>query len=137
MNVLSIGNSFSQDAQRYLHRIAKADGCNLNTFNLYIGGCPLSLHYRNMISEERRAKYIVEVPVMKSVTREESGIIDARTPLQIKEDRIVELKTMLFDTDYKAIKYAEGLISEEEYEIIKRQRQAWRNEINMLEEGGV
>lgn len=53
MNVLSIGNSFSQDAQRYLHRIAKADGFSLNTFNLYIGGCPLSLHYRNMLSEER------------------------------------------------------------------------------------
>lgn len=53
MNILSIGNSFSQDAQRYLHRIAKADGCTLNTFNLYIGGCPLSLHYRNMLSGER------------------------------------------------------------------------------------
>ncbi len=53
MNILSIGNSFSQDAQRYLHRIAKADGVELNTFNLYIGGCPLSLHYRNMKSEER------------------------------------------------------------------------------------
>ncbi|MBR6633114.1 MAG: DUF4886 domain-containing protein [Clostridia bacterium] len=53
MNILSIGNSFSQDAQRYLHRIAKADGFTLNTFNLYIGGCPLSLHYRNMLSEER------------------------------------------------------------------------------------
>lgn len=52
MNVLSIGNSFSQDAQRYLHRIARADGFTLNTFNLYIGGCPLSLHYRNMLSEE-------------------------------------------------------------------------------------
>jgi len=53
MNILSIGNSFSQDAQRYLHRIAKADGFDLNTFNLYIGGCPLSLHYRNMLSEQR------------------------------------------------------------------------------------
>ncbi len=53
MNILSIGNSFSQDAQRYLHRIAKADGFSLNTFNLYIGGCPLSLHYRNMLSEQR------------------------------------------------------------------------------------
>ncbi len=52
MNILSIGNSFSQDAQRYLHRIAKADGFTLNTFNLYIGGCPLSLHYRNMLSEQ-------------------------------------------------------------------------------------
>lgn len=59
MNILSIGNSFSQDAQRYLHRIARADGCTLNTCNLYIGGCPLSLHYRNMISEER--VYILEM----------------------------------------------------------------------------
>ena len=59
MDVLSIGNSFSQDAQRYLHRIAKADGFILNTFNLYIGGCPLSLHYRNMISEERA--YMLEM----------------------------------------------------------------------------
>jgi hypothetical protein len=59
MNILSIGNSFSQDAQRYLHRIAKADGFILNTFNLYIGGCPLSLHYRNMISEERA--YMLEM----------------------------------------------------------------------------
>lgn len=52
MYVLSIGNSFSQDAQRYLHQIAKADGVNLDVFNLYIGGCPLSLHYRNMLSEQ-------------------------------------------------------------------------------------
>ncbi|MBQ8183158.1 MAG: DUF4886 domain-containing protein [Clostridia bacterium] len=53
MNVLSIGNSFSEDAQRYLHRIAQSDGVELTTFNLYIGGCPLSLHYRNMLSNER------------------------------------------------------------------------------------
>ncbi|MBR5543009.1 MAG: DUF4886 domain-containing protein [Oscillospiraceae bacterium] len=53
MQILSIGNSFSQDAQRYLNRIAKADGFQLNTFNLYIGGCSLSTHYRNMMSEER------------------------------------------------------------------------------------
>jgi len=59
MNVLSIGNSFSQDAQRYLHRIAKSDGYTLNTFNLFIGGCPLSIHYRNMISE--KSAYMLEM----------------------------------------------------------------------------
>ncbi len=59
MDILLIGNSFSMDVQRYLHRIAKSDGFNLNTFNLYISGCPLSLHYRNMISEER--EYMLEV----------------------------------------------------------------------------
>ncbi len=53
MNILSVGNSFSEDAQRYLHQIAKRDGFTLNTFNLYIGGCPLSLHYRNMQSGEK------------------------------------------------------------------------------------
>lgn len=53
MNILSIGNSFSQDAQRYLHKIAQADGVDIRSFNLYIGGCPLSRHYRNMLSEER------------------------------------------------------------------------------------
>lgn len=52
MDILSIGNSFSDDAQRYLHAIAKADGYELNAFNLYIGGCPLSKHYRNMLNEE-------------------------------------------------------------------------------------
>lgn len=53
MNILSLGNSFSQDAQRYLHRIAKADGYTIKTFNLCIPGCPLSLHHRNMINEEK------------------------------------------------------------------------------------
>lgn len=48
MKVLAIGNSFSQDAMRYLHGVAKADGVNMKTVNLYIGGCPLSRHYANM-----------------------------------------------------------------------------------------
>lgn len=38
MNLLSIGNSFSQDDQRYLYQIAKDGGVSLNAFNLYIGG---------------------------------------------------------------------------------------------------
>ena len=42
MKVLAIGNSFSNDAMRYLHGIAKADGVDMKTVNLFIGGCPLS-----------------------------------------------------------------------------------------------
>lgn len=49
MNILAIGNSFSQDATRYLNQIAKSENCDLTTVNLYIGGCPLSKHYKNMI----------------------------------------------------------------------------------------
>ena len=51
MRILSIGNSFSQDAQRYLHRLAKQDGTELKTVNLYIGGCPLQKHYLNMLDD--------------------------------------------------------------------------------------
>ena len=53
MRVLAIGNSYSQDATRYLHDIAKADGVELEVVNLYIGGCSLERHYRNMLSGEK------------------------------------------------------------------------------------
>lgn len=43
------------------------------------------------------------------------------------------LKQQLADTDYQAIKYAEGQLSDEEYAPIREQRQAWRDEINKLE----
>ncbi len=46
---------------------------------------------------------------------------------------IEELKQKLFNTDYQAIKFAEGLISEKEYAPIKEERQAWRDRINELE----
>ena len=51
MKILSIGNSFSQDAQRYLHRLAKIDGVDMKTVNLYIGGCPLRSHYLNILDD--------------------------------------------------------------------------------------
>lgn len=51
MNVLTIGNSFSDDATRYLHDIAAADGTDIQVVDLYIGGCTLERHYRNMLSE--------------------------------------------------------------------------------------
>ena len=53
MNILAIGNSFSQDATRYLHDLAKAAGKDLTVVNLYSGGCSLSRHYRNMLSGEK------------------------------------------------------------------------------------
>lgn len=50
-----------------------------------------------------------------------------------KEMLIAELKAKLSATDYRAIKYAEGFIGSDEYEIDRQQRQAWRDEINELE----
>ena len=47
--------------------------------------------------------------------------------------QILELKAQLAATDYKAIKHSEGLISDEDYEPIKQERQAIRDKINALE----
>ena len=52
MKLLSIGNSFSQDAQEWLHQIAVANGVELETTNLMIGGCSLETHWNNMHSGE-------------------------------------------------------------------------------------
>lgn len=53
MNILAIGNSFSQDATRYLHGIAQADGTPLTVVNLYIGGCSLEQHRVNLLADNR------------------------------------------------------------------------------------
>ena len=49
------------------------------------------------------------------------------------QSEIAEKKCLLSQSDYKAIKFAEGWISEEEYAPIKAERQAIRDEINALE----
>jgi len=54
MKVLAIGNSFSTDAMRYLHQVAKADGTELKCVNLYIGGCSLYQHFQNIRQDAKR-----------------------------------------------------------------------------------
>jgi hypothetical protein len=51
----------------------------------------------------------------------------------VKQRQISALKTKLTATDYKAIKYAEGLYSDEEYAPTKAERQALREQIRALE----
>lgn len=53
----------------------------------------------------------------------------------IEEDQVVirSLKQKLSDTDYLAIKFAEGELTEEEFAPIKAQRQEWRTQIRALE----
>ncbi len=68
----------------------------------------------------------------------ENGKVVARdrvvTQEEINTQKIAELKQNLLNTDYQAIKYAEGELTEEEYAPIKAQRKEWRTEINRLEE---
>jgi hypothetical protein len=54
--------------------------------------------------------------------------------IQAINREISELKKKLFGTDYKAIKYSEGLLTDEEYAEVKAQREEWRSAINKLED---
>lgn len=53
MKILAIGNSFSRDATRYLHQIARKGEIPVSVANLYIGGCTLDRHFRNMLADSR------------------------------------------------------------------------------------
>ena len=57
MKILSIGNSFSDDAQRYLREIAKHEGIEIETLNLCIGGCSLERHADNVKTGKREYFY--------------------------------------------------------------------------------
>ena len=47
MKIISMGNSFSQDAQRWLKKLAEQNGIDLDCVNLFIGGCSLETHRNN------------------------------------------------------------------------------------------
>lgn len=75
------------------------------------------------------------VPVMASVTREMTAEEEAAMAVEESpEAEIAALKQRLAETDYMAIKYAEGWLSETAYSATKAQRQAWRDRINEIEE---
>ena len=74
--------------------------------------CEVSVVDKSQVSEEQKAKRLAKINARKEIK---------------------ELKQKLLDTDYQAIKYAEGWMTEDEYAPIKAERQAWRDRINELE----
>ena len=78
---------------------------------------------------------MTEVP---DPTPEEIAAIDAERKAyeaspEYKVRKIAEFKSKLSATDYKAIKFAEGWMTEEEFAPIRAERQRIREQINALE----
>ena len=69
MNILCIGNSFSQDATRYLHQVS---GESLYVRNLYIGGCSLERHYNNIIGNVADYEYQKNGRLMRMISINEA-----------------------------------------------------------------
>ena len=57
--ILAISNSFGQDSHRYLYNVCRSAGEAVKVVTLYIGGCSLQRHHRNMNSEARA--YALEI----------------------------------------------------------------------------
>ena len=58
LKVLMIGNSFSRPVVRTLPALAKSAGVRLDIASLYIGGCSLERHARNIKNDA--AEYLIE-----------------------------------------------------------------------------
>lgn len=105
------------------------------------------LNDKLLISNEEAEEWHFEVKTYDNGGKETFKVVDKPyKPAEFEEIQVYvlytnkelanNLKQKLAETDYKAIKFAEGLISAEDYEPIKLQRQKWRDEINKLEGGG-
>ena len=82
--------------------------------------------------------YIAEIEPLEDGTRQfQIKQIPQKTEdeklIEQYQSEIVELKKYLFDTDYKAIKFAEGERTESDYQEVKLQRHDARVRINELE----
>lgn len=93
------------------------------------------------ITEEQRRQ---PLPDKYSYYAVENGefVIKRRTPseAETKADTVAsinrqirELQDKLSATDYQALKYSEGWITEKDYTEIKANRQSWRDAINQLQ----
>ncbi len=69
MNILSIGNSFSTNAHKFLPHILKADGDEIMLCNLFIGGCSLEQHWNNWREEKTDYDYEIYLPGETEMTR--------------------------------------------------------------------
>lgn len=93
------------------------------------------------ITEEQRRQ---PLPDKYSYYAVENGefMIKRRTPSEAEtkadtvasiNQQIRELQGKLAATDYQALKYSEGWITEKDYTEIKANRQSWRDTINQLQ----
>ena len=88
---------------------------------LLVNGCQVWNPSASLYAEHGYLPYVPPLPTEEELAE------------QAKQARIAELKMLLADSDYKAIKFAEGWLTGDEYSITKAERQAWRDEINALE----
>lgn len=93
------------------------------------------------ITEEQRRQPLLDKYSYYAVENGEF-VIKRKTPSEAEtkadtvasiNQQIRELQGKLAATDYQALKYSEGWITEKDYTEIKANRQSWRDTINQLQ----
>lgn len=95
--------------------------------------------YKDTLTDEEYAKYAIWCNANRAEFKDCDTyyeIIQTPKPTEeeAKTNRILELKYLLKEADYWGQKYLDGEYTEEEWEIKKATRKAWREEIRKLEE---
>lgn len=72
IKILAIGNSFSQDATRYLEPIARSAGEDWLVRNAYIGGCSLETHWANARSGACVYEYQMDAESLGMISLEDA-----------------------------------------------------------------
>lgn len=93
------------------------------------------------LASEKELGYLLEEGFEKITKKEYDNFIEETKRVFNNQDsskseklqQIANLKTKLRNSDYQAIKYAEGWLTEQEYAPIKALRQSYREQINQLE----
>lgn len=77
IRLLCVGNSFSQNATRYLRQIMEAGGYQFVLYNAYIGGCPMEKHWQHIVIHEANADDPAGKPFRNPKTGEKIGLKEA------------------------------------------------------------
>lgn len=75
-------------------------------------------------------KYKYDVTTKSAVEIQETDLEKLET---IKSSKLSEIQSLLTQTDYQAIKFAEGIINEEQYNSLKTLRESWRSAYNSIQ----
>ncbi len=72
MKLLSIGNSFSQDAHKWLYDVCKSAGKEIYNANLYYGGCSLYGHWNFYVNDRAEYDYEIKGEAVRKISLREA-----------------------------------------------------------------
>ena len=137
MEVLSIGNSFSQDAQAYLKGVCNAQGIEITCVNLFIGGCSLIRHYENMKRDVAEYSYQVNGGISEATVSIKEALLKERWDVVTFQESSLRATELCHFEPYlgELVAYVRGILPEAKIAI----HQTWgydKSKLHAMKQGG-